>query len=265
MRLWPGDLKALHSLDSTPLPWWQPFDSEIVCAVHRLAFDTLLNWLNNRAQSLALLTGRGRPLRFVPQNQLPDPIAYESWIAQTGNVPTRDNLHDRYNALMWLTFPKTKAQLNAIQASEIDRLGMGGARGPVRDAATLWDENLVIIIGQQDTDKLQMALDSRDWFGLFWHYRSRWHRDWHVVPFGHALLEKLAAPYKAITGHAIVVSAKALEISMLDTHLSCRIGPQMSTAMFRPLPVMGVPMWDATNQLLDFYEDPKVFRTTNPS
>lgn len=255
----------MHNLGSTLAPWWRSFDPEIVTAVHSLAFDSLLDWLNDRAQSLALVTGRDQPLRFVPQSELPDSISYEAWIAQTGKVPTRDNLHDRYNALIWLNFPVTKARLNAIQASEIERLGMGSARGPVRDAATLWDENLVIIVGHSDIDTLQTALDSRDWFGLFWHQRSRWYRDWYVVPFGHALLEKLAAPYKAITGHTIIVSANSLNIALLDLQLSCRIEPQMSTAIFRPLPVMGLPNWDAANRVATFYDDPKVFRPTNPS
>lgn len=265
MRPCLGDLKALPELRQQTPPWWRPFDPECRRAVDSLAFDALLEWLNHLSASSGLQTGRGQPLRFMPQDRLPEHATYEGWIAQTGEVPTRDNLHDRYNALIWMSFPKTKAKLNAVQASELDRLGPAGARGPVRDAATLWDENLVVIVAHQAADALQAALDTHDWPYLFWASRKRWHHDWQVVPFGHALLEKLATPYKAITGHVIVEPMESLDLALLDQQLSGRVHLQMSTAAFRPLPVMGLPEWDPTNQNPDFYADPKVFRPTNPS
>ena len=45
------------------------------------------------------------PVRFVPHESRPRGEAYEAFIARTGCVPTRDNLHDLFNALVWLTFP----------------------------------------------------------------------------------------------------------------------------------------------------------------
>ncbi|HEY1393560.1 MAG TPA: DUF3025 domain-containing protein, partial [Methylibium sp.] len=42
------------------------------------------------------------PLRFVPQTELPDGEAYEAYIHRTACVPTRDNLHDFFNGLVWL-------------------------------------------------------------------------------------------------------------------------------------------------------------------
>lgn len=262
---WPGVFKALSDSLQHQSPWWQSFDAEVLAAIHGLSFDRLLSWLNDRAQGTGIVSGRGAPLSFVPQSQLPSGIAYESWIAKTGEVPTRDNLHDRYNALMWLTFPKTKAKLNAVQASELDRLGMTGKRGPVRDAATLWDENLVVVLAQESANELQAALDLHDWQTLFLKNRSHWHTRWHLVPFGHALLEKLASPYKAITGHAIVQEMSSRDRHQLDVVLSDRVHLGMNTAIFRPLPVMGVPGWDAANQAEDFYADPKVFRLSRAS
>ena len=38
-------------------------------------------------------------LKFVSQDALPEGEAYESFIATTGNIPTRDNLHDLFNGL----------------------------------------------------------------------------------------------------------------------------------------------------------------------
>ncbi len=57
--------------------------------------------------------------RFVPQESLPEGTAYEEFISATGNVPTRDNLHDFFNGLVWQTFPLIKRELNALQAAQI--------------------------------------------------------------------------------------------------------------------------------------------------
>ncbi|WP_146608015.1 DUF3025 domain-containing protein, partial [Burkholderia multivorans] len=61
----------------------------------------LLEALNDALRDGARVTGRGKPLRFVPQAELPPGIAYETHIAATGRVPTRHNLHDFFNALVW--------------------------------------------------------------------------------------------------------------------------------------------------------------------
>ena len=46
-----------------------------------------------------------------------------------GRVETRpDNLHDFFNALIWLAFPRSKARINAMHAAEIPR--EGGRRPP---------------------------------------------------------------------------------------------------------------------------------------
>jgi len=58
----------------------------------------------------------GAPLRFVPQQRgkLPIERQYEPRCYLNGEVPTRaDNWHDLLNALVWLTFPKAKAAINA--------------------------------------------------------------------------------------------------------------------------------------------------------
>ena len=80
---------------------------------------------NAGAGRLALRNASGQPLRFVPQDQLPEGRAYEEFIGATGCVPTRDNLHDFFNALVWLTFPRIKQQLNALQSAQIALAGVG--------------------------------------------------------------------------------------------------------------------------------------------
>ena len=42
------------------------------------------------------------PLRFVDQDELPAGTAYEAFIARTGRVPTRNNMHDLYNGMALL-------------------------------------------------------------------------------------------------------------------------------------------------------------------
>ena len=237
-------------------PWWSGFDSDAVSRVLTLDYRSLLEWLNQQAINRDLRTGRGQLLQFGPQSVLPEDLAYEQWIAQTGTVPTRDNLHDRINALVWLTYPLTKAALNREQASAIDMQTDTSRRGPVRDAATLWDENLAVIVDCAVDGRLETLLAQADWTALFQTHRSYWAKSWQVYCFGHALLEKLMSPYKAITAHTIVLDT----YEDLDQLLAQGVSSAMSPAMFRPLPVMGIPGWDTAQDQDDFYQDTSVFR-----
>jgi hypothetical protein len=68
-------------------------------------------------------------------------MAYEAFIHAQRCVPTRDNLHDFFNGLVWLHWPQLKLQMNRLQAAEIASAGVGARRGPLRDALTVLDEN----------------------------------------------------------------------------------------------------------------------------
>ena len=244
-------------------PWWVGFDEGSVTRVLTSDYAQLISWLNQSAKNLALRTGRGCDLQFGPQSVLPDGMAYEHWIAQTGVVPTRDNLHDRINALVWLTYPLTKAALNREQAQVIETQTDVSRRGPVRDAATLWDENLSMLIDSSDDQLLQDLLAKADWHRLFVTYRQRWGETWQIRCFGHALLEKLMAPYKAITAHTIVLlrpSQPVVDHDEIDQILSQRVSAALAPSLFRPLPVMGIPGWDAAQDDPVFYQDVSVFR-----
>ena len=271
----PGGSKALHSPNQ---PWWSGFNSDAVSRVLTADYLSLLHWLNQQAIDRDLRTGRGQPLQFGPQSVLPEGLAYEQWIAQTGTVPTRDNLHDRINALVWLTYPLTKAALNREQASAIETQTDTSRRGPVRDAATLWDENLAVIVDRAADGRLETYLAQADWTTLFQVQRFCWTESWQIYCFGHALLEKLMSPYKAITAHTIVLHApnvtarhdepnrhdRLTEVARLDQQLSQRVSANMSPALFRPLPVMGIPGWDPAQEQDDFYQDTAVFRRPRP-
>jgi hypothetical protein len=204
-------------------------------------------------------------VRFVRQEALPPGEPYERFIAETGQVPTRDNLHDFFNGLAWLRYPQAKAQLNRIQASAIATGGVGRVRGPVRDAATVFDENGAVFIAP---DVLWNALQARDWAALFITHREAW-RTARLELFGHALLEKLVSPRKSIVAHVLhrplaieristEVQANELPTDVwLARHLSAE---RLATKPFAPLPVLGVPGWWPANESPTFYDDPLVFR-----
>ena len=143
------------------------------------------------------------PVAFVPQSELPSGMAYEAFIFNTGKVPTRDGLHDFFNGLCWMHFPQTKKRLNQLQAAQIAQTGIQSARGPARDALTVFDENAAFL---QAPDELWEALVAKDWHTLFVTQRPLWGRA-KLVLFGHALLEKLVSPRKPITAHIYYVQA----------------------------------------------------------
>ena len=206
-----------------------------------------------------------RSVQFVPQSDLPDGVAYEAHIFNTGRVPTRDNLHDFFNGLCWLRFPATKRRLNRLQAEAIAAAGVGSVRGRLRDALTLFDENAALL---QAPEPLWQALTDRDWARLFLELRPLWAQA-RLVLFGHALLEKLVQPYKSITAHVVrepVPLALGDDLTAWDTWLAQRLEPEgMARKPFTPLPVLGVPGWWPPNEAPDFYADATVFRPPRPA
>ena len=200
------------------------------------------------------------PVRFVSQSHLPDGTAYEQFIFDTQTVPTRDNLHDFFNGLCWLTFPQTKLKLNQLQAAQLATDGVQQTRGPVRDALTLFDENAAFLMAPQP---LWDALIVRDWQQLFVGLRPLW-AGAQLVLFGHALLEKLVNPRKAITAHVYLAQPAMGSIAALDAWIAGDISAdKLASKPFVPLPVLGVPGWWPENEKLSFYEDILVFRPKN--
>lgn len=208
--------------------------------------------LNLAARSLARF-----PVRFVPQSELPTGVAYEQHIFDTGRVPTRDGLHDFFNGLCWLQFPLTKRRLNQLQAAQIAHSGIRPVRGPARDGLTVFDENAALL---QAPDVLWDALAAKDWRRLFIELRPLW-KQAHLVLFGHALLEKLVFPRKAITAHVYRVREAINSIADMDAWLAVDLNAdKLAGKPFAHLPVLGVPGWWAGNADPAFYADNSVFR-----
>ncbi len=202
------------------------------------------------------------PRRFVPQAALPAGVAYEEHIFATGDVPTRDGLHDFFNGLAWIHFPLTKLRLNALQAAQIARSGVQPERGPARDALTLFDENAALL---QAPDVLWDALCAKDWRTLFGPLRPVWQQA-QLILFGHALTEKLVAPRKAITAHVYRVLAPERSLAAMDAWLAADLSEaRLASKPFAHLPVLGVPVWWADNADPAFYADASVFRTLRAS
>ena len=260
-----GRWRKLETID-----WSRAWYDSVRPAYARLGPGALHDELSAAAAALGLRNHAGRPIRFVPQADLPDGMAYEEFIGATGCVPTRENLHDYFNALVWLTFPTIKRQLNALQAEQIAMAGVGKSRGPARDAATIFDENAALLVVRDTPDGRAMvdALRSHQWMDALLVGRERFLRDAQPWLFGHAAMEKLVVPRKAITVHTRIVWAGDGYFSMahderrawLDEVVSAQLEQEgLSTACFTPLPVLGVPVWWEPQDEA-FYSDTTVFR-----
>ncbi len=247
----PASCPLLLQLDA---PWLAPLrpalDSALRCWQQSAALASPVARALNQALALAAQPAAAPlaaalPPRFVPQTDLPTGESYEAFIHRTGQVPTRDNLHDFFNGLVWLQQPAIKRHLNGLQAAEISRAGIGTVRGPLRDALTLFDENGAVL---QAPEPLLAALRQRDWHALFVTHRALW-AEARLTLVGHALLEKLTtAPRTTLTAHVLLADPLALDAA------------GWAAKPFWPLPVLGVPGWWPANQDPAFYADATVFR-----
>jgi hypothetical protein len=250
-------------------PWLAPFKDT---GQQLLRSGDWLLAANRIACQQDLRTTSNHRVVFVPQHTLAADIAYEAHIHASGEVPTRDNLHDFFNTLAWLHFPQIKKTLNALHAaSQLEAaktsgtVGTLGTRGRARDAATLFDENAALFICS-DPQSAE-ALREHQWIHLLQHSSETFFSKTAVVLFGHALIEKLVRPYKAITAHVWITMVEpnwfertpAQRIDALDHGVAEAISKGFSSADFAHLPVLGVPGW-WPQQDEDFYEDPAVFR-----
>jgi hypothetical protein len=257
------------------IDWTRPWYDTVRPAFDSLPAGSFIDAFNANAARLGLVNADGQPIRFVPQADLPEGVAYEAFIGATGCVPTRENLHDFFNGLVWQTFPRIKRELNALQAAQIAQAGVGKSRGPARDAATIFDENAALLVVRDDAAGHALVADLRahQWRDALFDKRAMFGCDAGLWLFGHALMEKLVAPRKAITAHVRVVFAgddffafdREGRRDWIDGAVSKAIAAEgLSTAGFTPLPVLGVPGW-WPDQDEAFYLDHTVFRPRRPA
>jgi Protein of unknown function (DUF3025) len=200
-------------------------------------------------------TASGRPLRFVAPDR--EDRSYELRVHDSGEVPTRaDNLHDWFNALAWLAFPRTKARINALHAAEIPR--ERGQRGRLRDLLTIFDEGGAVVVCEE-TELVDLLRGTR-WKELFWQRRSRVLATMRFVVIGHAVLEKALEPWPGITCKAIIVPPGG-DVDAQAAQWLAGLLPTATPRELLPLPIFGYPGWFPGNERAEFYEDARYFRS----
>lgn len=216
----------------------------------------------------------GFPLRFVPQETGKQGFEsqYEPRCYLSGEVQTRgNNWHDLFNALVWLTFPKAKAAINARHYQALKQASQpgGSQRGKVRDMATLLDESGVIVVCAKAD--LAGLLSSFQWKDLFWTNREQVRTGMGFYIFGHGLYEKALAPYIGMTGQGLVMHVAdeffswslPAQLRYLDGKLADYLhDPQhcVTTHELHPVPLLGVPGWAIENNREAYYDNSAYFR-----
>jgi len=213
-----------------------------------------LERLNACAEAAGIETESGRAVRFVPPG--PDDPYYEIGVYESGRVATRDgNLHDWFNALAWLAFPRTKARINAMHAQAIPH--ERGRRGRLRDLLTLFDEGGAIVVCSDAA--LEAMLRDHQWKALFWDHRAGVLAAMRVLVLGHAVLEMALSPWPGITCKAVVLSAPESVDAQVAGWL--RALPADATPnRLATLPIFGYPGWLPDSAQAAFYDDVRYFR-----
>jgi hypothetical protein len=217
-----------------------------------------LDALNALAAARGTIQARGLPLRFVAADGRLSARDYETRILETGQVPTRaDTWHDVLNALVWLRFPRFKSALNAAHGEAI-AAETHTRRSSRRDALTVLDESGVWVISRDPA--LPLLLNEREWLSLFWEHRHRVETDMNFVLVGHALLEKALAPYPSMTGKCLTLMSDSLDPDAADELAAEALHRIESPRPLAPLPVQGIPGWDAANARAAYYANQAIFR-----
>ena len=200
---------------------------------------------------------RGVRTRFVAPPAELSAVEYETAIAATGEVPTRDNAHDFFNALQWLAFPQTKA---AINAGHLRHMAPATVPRPVaRDVLTMVDESGVMV-ASADPSLLDLLRDFQ-WRALFVDRRDDVIARMRFALLGHGLMEKALAPFIGLTGKAILLHVD--DDAPLDAAASHWLQDEanlVSSRTLAPLPLLGIPGWDARSECPEFYDDTGYFR-----
>ncbi len=240
--------------------------------------QTLNHLLERPIRSIKVKSGK--PLRFVSQvgGKLPFERQYEPRCYLEGVAPTRtNNWHDLFNALVWLTFPESKATINArhyqalVNQDRVDQAEIvnDSQRGAVRDVNTLLDESGVIVV--YSNAELAGLLRDFQWKELFWHRREQVIASMGFYIFGHGLYEKALQPYVGMTGQGLLLAVEpaffswpvsrrlahldAMLASHLDSSENCRATHDLS-----PVPLLGIPGWTPDNENEQYYENTEYFR-----
>ena len=225
-------------------------------------------------QQAPVRSSGGAAIQFVPQAAKPLQWHddYEPRIYLHGEVQTRlENWHDFFQVLVWNTFPKTKAVLNAKHYGAIRRRKEADPhskqRTPLENALTQFDECGAIVVSCDNT--LLDCIREFRWKELFWQQRPALNNRLQCFVFGHAVYEKALNPYLGLTAHAALFPveedffhwALAKQLQYLDkiTAQAFEINYYTSPKHFQPFPLLGIPHWDENNEE-SYYDNTDYFR-----
>jgi hypothetical protein len=167
-----------------------------------------------------------------------------------GCRPAPASWHDFFNALIWLAWPRAKAALNSVQHEALNT--PGDQRGPISDAATLFDESGLVLVAPDAG--IAALLRVKQWRQVFWEARPAWQAA-RLYVFGHSLLEKSLQPAPGMTGKCLFIEAdtRAIPAASVPAWLDERVALDWECRrIMRPsdlfaLPIQGVPGFDAAN------------------
>lgn len=250
-----------------------PFDA--VRALHESLSEN--TWpttaaLNTLATRASIQNGQGRPIRFVSPSESGDAHQhYELRIAHEGEIATRENWHDLFNALQWLSFPHSKAMISELHAQMLGTRGHAErrSRSIERDVLTLFDESGIIVTSSDPA--LLDLVRTFQWKTLFVTRRADVMRHMRFFLGGHSLLEKMLDPYIGIVGKALLFEVDAdftswsftQQLSEADRRAAAWLATLetvTSTRVLHPLPLLGIPGWDIRNEAANFYDNTDYFR-----
>ncbi|MES1998611.1 MAG: DUF3025 domain-containing protein [Pseudomonadota bacterium] len=221
--------------------------------------------LNRHAAARGLVNTLGLPICFIPDGTASPELSYEARIYHTGQVATRThNWHDYFNALAWLSWPLSKAALNALHL----RAGLSAQRNRARDALTMLDESGVVVACADPA--LGQHLIQAEWTTLFVTRRRAVQAGMGFYLIGHSLYEKALSAYPAMTGKCTLLRVSAdffaldmaAQLTQLDAALALRLlnQPPRSPVEYAPLPLFGIPGISADSEQPAFYADAQIFR-----
>jgi len=203
-----------------------------------------------------------------------DGLHYEERIAQYGLIATRENnAHDWFNALVWLRHTQIKRAMNVRQVADIARVGRK-QRTRGQCALTHFDEaGAIVWVASRE---LLAAWDAHDWRRLFGTHGAEWGANIAITVVGHALYEYALVHETMPVAKALAVAVDSREIaewSSDDASIACWVEAEYSIAAeiaaarlladpqeLRPLPLAGIPGWQAGAQSDDFFDTAPCFR-----
>jgi hypothetical protein len=215
---------------------------------------------------------RSRPIRFVANDQATAAAHYETRIAESGEIATRENWHDFFNAMSWLSFPEAKSAISEMHARLLSEHGESElrARSTPRDVLTLFDEGGIIVVSRDES--LLELIRRFEWKTLFVDRRADVVTSMRFFLFGHSMLEKALDPYVGVTAKGILFLVDDAFVASNHNTQMCAIDHRaaawlmneenlLSSKNFSPLPWLGVPGWWKENESPAFYDNAQYFRS----